>query len=76
MELITFNLHGVDIIFNHKAKKGEYFFTEPKTGHGFYNNSKEFTGVWGRPNKKTCEAVAKSYVDSNEERVRILKTYA
>ncbi len=72
---VKFELHGASVEFNHKAKKGDFYFIMPN-GHGFYPNLKEFTSVWGRPFKKNCKDIASSYINSSDCRVKTLKTYS
>ena len=75
MEFETFILYDVKITFNHKAKKGELFFTV-SNGHGFYPNYKEFTSAWGKPDKKNCREIAEYYINAHEGRIKTFRTYS
>lgn len=68
-------VNNVKIEFNPRPIKGDYFYKEPVTGHGFYPNLPEFTEVWGRPYKKNCIEIAESYINSNIYRAKALQTY-
>jgi len=70
-----FNLFGVMLLFNRNTEKGGFYFTEPKTGHGFYPNDKYFTSIWGKPTYKNYTDVAEFYISSNKYRLKALKTY-